>query len=236
MGKKKRNADGSKKRKLSSEEEVLFERYSIFELRNGNSDGLDYCSSCKVEVPVNVKKLHEHFTSNSHANKHMIETLIPLFTKHGITRVESHFFCVYHQCEIHAKAKTLIEHLKEHNDREVVVDPHVEGDFGSPSSEVVVFRQKFWRVDLQSTNAGLDLQLQEFDRLERPFILRDDSPSKNFLGSVRCDVFTTEELAVMFKASSYLEINGDNVDRLEAIQRTKMKAFGMRWAMGDTGW
>ena len=90
----------AKKRRLSSEEEVLFGKYSIFEL-----DGLDYCSSCKVEVPLNVKKLHEHLTSKSDANKLMIETLIPSFTKHGIARVVSHLFCVYHECEIQAKGQ-----------------------------------------------------------------------------------------------------------------------------------
>ena len=100
-----------------------------------------------------------------------------------------------------------------------------------------VFRHRFWKVDLKSTNVGLNIQLLTYKRVECPVILRDDSLTNTFLASLKSDVFIGGDLALMAKVASCLESEVDHADRSESIQGSKMNAFGMRWAMGgDTGW
>lgn len=168
---------------------------------------------------------------------HTMETLLPLLAKHGIGRMGSKFYCMSHECLLEAEPETLGVHLEEHKDSpEVLLNSSCEAEFGSTASAVLRFKHKLWKVDLASTNAGLNLQLGGFEHLQSPFILRDDSPFNNFLGSLRNDVFTKEDLGLMFRVASHLEVNGDPVDRSASIQGSKMNAFGMRWFMGDTGW
>ena len=122
-------------------------------------DELDHCSCCNVDVLINVKKLQEHYTSKFHRNKHTIINLLSLFTKHGMDWMgtKRKFYCVYHKCKFEAKAKVLIEHLKEHREVEEVTNISSEEDFGPRSLTISVFRHKLWKVDLQSINTWLNI-------------------------------------------------------------------------------
>lgn len=67
-----------------------------------------------------------------------MKALLPLLTKHGIGWIRSTFYYMSHECELEAKSKTLIEHVKEHKDPKVLPNTTFEAHFGSISS--VVFR------------------------------------------------------------------------------------------------
>jgi hypothetical protein len=239
MGKKQRNADGSKKKKPNSESnEETFEGNFMWELLTvcgGNSSGLEYCTYCEVPVPIDMKSLSLHFNSKKHKNREMLHNLLPLFATHGIMRLggQKEFYCEEHG-PLQAKSSFLINHLKEHPKVIKAITEGGEDDFND--QVLKVFKHKLWMVDLKSTNAGLNLQLLQYKKVHGPLTLRDDCPSNSFVANLKKGVFTKDELKVMTKVASYLEAKGDNVDRSGTIQASKMSAFGMRWGMGDTGW
>jgi len=244
MRKKERNEDGTKKRKQStiSDRMDTFEDDFIWQLKMGedvtSANGLDYCSYCDVHISINMNSLRRHYTCSSHMNNYTISNLLPFFKKNGVDWLlgQKKFYCEECELVLDTRSKIVLQHINEHGKTARIITTGGEEDFSGLRSSVKFFKLKLWKVDLKSTNAGLNKQLLKYKRLERPFVLREDAPLSSFIACLKIGVFSEGDLTLLNKASSFLEEKGDYVDRSETINGSKMSAFGMHWGIRDTGW
>lgn len=90
-------------------------------------------------------------------------------------------------------------------------------------------------MDFLNKNKPLNEYFRTYEVIERPIRLVEDSPIPNFICDLRNNVFSKDELLIITKATSYLEREGNNVERSKNKLGTRMTAFGMRYASGDLG-
>ena len=74
-----------------------------------------------------------------------------------------------------------------------------------------------------------------YDVIERPIWVIEDSPIPSFIFELRDNVFSKNDLETITKVASWLEKQGNNVDRSKKKMDTSMRAFGMRYAIGNLG-
>lgn len=243
MGKRKKIEDSLKGKEgvVFKDDPEVFEGDSICQLQMENAptgNGLDYCIYCDIQVPVHVKNLKDHYECSSHLNNVTVARLLPRLRRYGVDWLPEGKLLYCSDCGVilDSRSKTLIQHVEKHGGFSQAVTMGGEDDFGNVCSMTNIFKSRQWKVDLKSTNVGLNLQMSCYRRLTGPFIIRDDSPGKSFLASLRNDVFSRADLAIIGRVASFLYLVGNQVNRSKATESSKMKAFGMRWARGDTGW
>ena len=96
-----------------------------------------------------------------------------------------------------------------------------------------VFKSKIWLVNFPNNNAPLNDYFKTYDVIKKPIRVIEDSPIPSFIFELRDNVFSKNDLETITKVTSWLEKQGNNVDRSEKKMGTSMRAFGMRYAIGD---
>ena len=96
-----------------------------------------------------------------------------------------------------------------------------------------VFKTKVWLVDFPNNNAPLNDYFQTYDVIERLIWVIEDSPISSFIFELRDNVFSKNDLKTITKVASWLEKQGNNMDRTEKKMGTSMRALGMRYATRD---
>jgi hypothetical protein len=204
------------------------------------SDGdFEWCSSCQKEVPKKIHCLIEHYTNRSHKRLALIEDFYPIALSYGIDWVPSKksFFCVDCQQTLQVDANELKKHIeKRHSSTKFFNIESKEDLVNSNDLEVLVFKKKIWMVDFSLRNDLLNKELSKCNVISSPAIIYEEGPLKHLVLNLVNDVFTIEELKKFSKATSYLEKNGNYVNRSEAKGSSNIAAFGMRSTYGDTGW
>jgi len=222
-------------------EDERFEGERIRALRAGPGGlvgGLEHCVYCDEDIRKGVTSLKDHFGCSRHVRNRSIHHLIPFLEGRGVYRIygKKEFFCEECGIEIDCKEKSLRRHVEEHLQESRMLGEGGEDDFRGSGEVHNLFKKKLWKVDMKSTSLGLNMQALAYRRLKSPFTLRDDSISNAVVGNVRSDVFSSGQLSMMTKAASYLERQGNAVEKDEANNRANMCVFGMRSTRGHTGW
>ena len=99
-----------------------------------------------------------------------------------------------------------------------------------------VFKSKIWLVDFPNNNAPLNDYFKTYDVIERPIRVIENSSIPSFIFELWDNVFSKNDLETITKVASWLEKQGNNVDRSKKKMGTSMRAFGMQYAIGDLGW
>ena len=90
-------------------------------------------------------------------------------------------------------------------------------------------------MDFPNKNKPLNEYFRTYEVIDRPIRLVEDNPISNFICNLRNDFFSKEDLMIITKVASWLEREGNNVERSENKMGTRMASFGMRYASGDLG-
>ena len=148
------------------------------------------------------------------------------------------YYCQVHEQVLPVDSSLLFKHIEDYhkvedsssgnNNNLTLILPPVE-------SILKVFKSKVWLVDFPNNNAPLNDYFKTYDVIERPIWVMVDSPIPSFIFELRDNVFSKNDLETITKVASWLEKQGNNVDRSEKKMGTSMRVFGMRYATGDLG-
>ena len=112
----------------------------------------------------------------------------------------------------------LLKHIEDYHK---VEDSSSENDNNLPlilppvESILKVFKTKVWLVDFPNNNAPLNDYFQTYDVIERPIRVIKDSPIPSFIFELWDNIFSKNDLETITKVASWLEKQGNNLDRSE---------------------